>query len=94
MNHGNVEIVTFKVGKKLKRQLQQLPNCSEFIRAAVLTALENSCPLCGGTGILSPEQKHHWDSFSKNHSLSECRSCNAVHIVCKADGRVKKRGKE
>jgi len=76
------EIIAFKVDKALAEALGRLPNRSEFIRAAILSALKNSCPLCQGTGLLSPEQKRHWESFLHSHTLNTCDECQAVHLVC------------
>jgi len=76
------EIITFKVDESLRNILQEIPNRSEFIRAAILTALDSVCPLCNGTGILTPDQAKHWRVFSENHSISKCPDCNAVHLVC------------
>jgi hypothetical protein len=64
--------------------MRHIPNRSEFIRAAILAALDSVCPLCEGTGILSPDQRKHWNQFVKNHSLEECEDCHAVHLVCDA----------
>lgn len=75
-------IITFKVDDALAELLQGLPNRSDFIRAAVLHALESSCPLCRGTGILSPEQRRHWETFARDHHLEECGECHAWHLVC------------
>jgi hypothetical protein len=79
------EIITFKVDETLVARMRGIPNRSEFIRCAILTALENTCPLCGGTGILTPDQRQHWESFSRNHSLAECGECHAMHLVCAAE---------
>jgi hypothetical protein len=76
------EIITFKVDASLRRAMRGVQNRSEFIRSAILTALDSVCPLCKGSGILSPDQRRHWDAFSKNHSLEECSDCHAVHLVC------------
>jgi hypothetical protein len=78
------ETISFKVDKDLATALDGIANRSEFIRSAVLTALENSCPLCRGTGILTPDQHRHWTSFSRSHSIEKCDVCKAVHIVCVA----------
>lgn len=80
------ETITFKVDATLSELLKEVPNRSEFIRAAVLTALKSGCPLCQGTGMLSPEQQKHWSSFIACHSLEKCKQCNAMHLVCGADG--------
>ncbi|MBN2580871.1 MAG: hypothetical protein JXB10_17935 [Pirellulales bacterium] len=81
-----LDIITFKVDAPLRRAMQGIANRSEFIRAAVLSALENVCPLCKGTGIMTPDQHRHWIAFSKNHSLTECADCHAVHMVCGVKG--------
>ena len=79
------DIITFKVDEVLRNALEGVENRSEFIRAAILTALDSVCPLCKGSGILTPDQRRHWDSFAKNHSLEQCGDCHAVHLVCAAD---------
>lgn len=78
------DIVSFKVDAALAASLKGIPNRSEFIRNAILAALDNGCPLCQGTGILTTEQRDHWYNFTENHMISKCKDCNAVHLVCKA----------
>jgi hypothetical protein len=85
------EIITFKAHSSLLDALGKIPNRSEFIRAAILSALENSCPLCGGTGFLTPEQKNHWEQFAADHRLQECDRCHEVHIVCEKLGSSRKK---
>jgi hypothetical protein len=75
-------IVTFKADESLVEALRGVPNRSAFIRTAVLAALDNMCPLCSGTGILSPDQKAHWEAFAKDHAVKECDECHEVHLVC------------
>ncbi|MCS7306435.1 MAG: ribbon-helix-helix domain-containing protein [Thermoguttaceae bacterium] len=76
------EIITFKVDKALREAMRGIPNRSEFIRTAILRALENACPLCRGTGSLTPDQRRHWERFAQGHPLTECPDCHAVHLVC------------
>ncbi len=76
------KIVTFKADKTLLEAMQGIPNRSEFIRDAVSTALESVCPLCDGTGILSPGQKKHWQEFSITHAIAECEECHEQYLVC------------
>lgn len=85
MSKGKPEVITFKADESLVKALNNVPNRSQFIRAAVLAALENTCPLCQGAGILSQEQRRHWERFARTHHLSECGTCQAVHLVCQAD---------
>lgn len=82
MKHQRQEIITFKVPESLREAMKGIPNRSEFIRSAVLAALDHVCPLCRGTGILLPNQKTHWNEFAKHHHVAECRTCHAVHLVC------------
>jgi len=79
-------IVTFKVEKDLWEAMRDIPNRSAFIRSAVVAALAGACPVCNGTGILSPEQRRHWEDFVKDHSLSRCETCRGVVICCRTEG--------
>jgi hypothetical protein len=75
-------LVTFKVDASLAEAIDRLPNRSDFIRKAVLAALTNTCPLCQGTGVLTPEQREHWDAFTRSHRVERCDDCDAVHVKC------------
>jgi metal-responsive CopG/Arc/MetJ family transcriptional regulator len=77
------EIISFKADSTLKSALAGIPNRSEFIRDAILSALDNACPLCHGTGILSPSQKTHMDQFLVNHSLEQCQECQETILRCR-----------
>lgn len=77
-------VISCKVDQSLADTLKNMPNKSDFIRAAILAALDNVCPLCRGTGILTPEQRKHWESFATHHILEQCNNCQAIHIVCTA----------
>ena len=80
------EIITFKVDEALWEAMRGIPNRSEFIRSAILAALEGTCPLCKGAGSLTPDQRKHWNHFAESHSLAQCEDCHAVHLVCVAGG--------
>ena len=87
------EIITFKVDAALRRAMRGVENRSQFIRAAILAALDIACPLCKGSGILTPDQRRHWERFAQNHSLAECGDCHAVHLICGVAGVAgRKRG--
>jgi hypothetical protein len=79
---NKARIVTFKADDSLLGALEGVENRSEFIRSAVLAALENICPLCKGRGILTPNQRNHWTSFASDHELAKCGDCHEVHLVC------------
>jgi len=79
------EVITFKVDAALSDVLHDIPNRSQFIRAAVLSALASTCPLCQGTGILTPSQKRHWDQFAEGHTIERCRNCHEMHLICVHD---------
>jgi len=76
------EVITFKVDADLLEAMRGIPNRSQFIRSALLAALGGGCPLCGGTGVLTPKQKEHWDAFARDHKLAECEECHEIHVVC------------
>jgi len=78
------EIITFKADEPLRDAMAGIPNRSEFIRAAILSALDSVCPLCKGGGILTPDQRRHWLEFSQKHALEECEDCHAMYLVCEA----------
>ncbi len=79
-------VITFKVDDDLLKVLDQIPNRSAFIRMAVVTALEDVCPLCGGTGRLTPNQQRHWRDFAEDHIICTCRECHEKFILCSHSG--------
>ncbi|NMB39398.1 MAG: CopG family transcriptional regulator [Firmicutes bacterium] len=81
------EVITFKVDETLSKAMEGIPNRSEFIRTAILSAFRSTCPLCRGTGILTPEQQKHWESFSRNHAVEKCDECHSFHLVCAAESK-------
>jgi len=82
MNKNKTEIITFKADESLLEALKGVSNRSEFIRNAVLNALDSVCPLCKGTGIMTPSQKEHWKSFARDHAVEECHDCHELYLVC------------
>jgi len=80
------ETITFKVNGSLLEAMKGVPNRSEFIRTAVLAALGSVCPVCMGTGILTPNQRRHWESFAADHSVEECEECHEFRVVCARSG--------
>jgi hypothetical protein len=79
------DIITFKVDGDLFEAIKGIPNRSEFIRGAIVSALGVLCPLCNGSGILTPNQKRHWDEFAINHSVRRCKECDESVLVCQMD---------
>lgn len=79
------DTVTFKVDPNLLEILQAMPNRSEFIRSSILNALEHVCPLCSGSGVLSPSQKKCWDKFSKSHEIIKCTESDQMQILCNVE---------
>jgi hypothetical protein len=84
MARAKNDIITFKVDDALLDALRGVPNRSEFIRNAVLSALDSACPLCKGTGILSAQQRIHWAEFARDHEVVECGDCHEFHLTCAA----------
>lgn len=82
MTARKTEIISFKADESLLSALKGVENRSDFIRSAIMSALDNSCPLCGGSGVLSPNQMRHWHELSEDHSLEECEDCSEVRLVC------------
>ena len=86
------EVITFKVAADLAERIRHLPNRSEFIRVAVLSALDNVCPVCQGSGVLESTQRKHFEEFLRSHHIERCPDCTGVHLVCdhepEAEGHV------
>ncbi len=75
-------VMTFKADAELAERLSGVRNRSEFIRAALLSALDSSCPLCRGTGILHAHQRKQWDAFAASHPRLECARCHERVFSC------------
>jgi hypothetical protein len=75
-------IVTFKADADLLARLERVANRSAFIRSALLSALDQVCPVCRGSGLLSAGQRRHWEAFAAHHPLDRCDDCDEIHIVC------------
>lgn len=75
-------VFTFKADEGLAELLDSLPNKSEFIRKAIEEAIGKRCPLCNGTGAISPAQNSHMQEFLALHPLKRCEECDAIHFVC------------
>jgi len=86
MKHLKQETVTFKADRALLKAMDGIPNRSRFIRDAILAALGGECPLCAGTGILTPPQREHWERFAKTHPLTRCPECNQRRLTCRRGG--------
>ena len=80
------EIITFKVDEDLLKAIKGIPNRSEFIRAALIAALGSVCPLCNGSGMLTTNQKRHWDDFKADHAVEKCNECDERILVCASMG--------
>ena len=76
------EVISFKVDEALSRKMKGIANRSDFIRTAILLALGNSCPVCGGTGTLSAAQSVHWEEFIRYHHMHRCDECREQYLVC------------
>lgn len=82
MGRPKDEIITFKADRSLLDAMKGIPNRSAFIRSAILAALDSVCPVCQGTGVLTPEQRKHWTAFAADHRVAECDDCHELHVVC------------
>ena len=83
MERKQQEVVTFKVDESVLELMRGIRNRSEFIRTALLAALDNLCPLCKGTGILTPHRKGHWEKLASTHTMRQCGDCQEdLTIVC------------
>ena len=56
--------------------------CKHWASEQVCALQDGACPLCMGTGTLTPDQKAHWEEFARAHSVVECSDCHERHLVC------------
>jgi len=89
MSGSKEKIISFKLEKSLADKLAAVPNKSEFIRSAILSAMDNTCPLCQGHGTLSTGQMEHWRRLESTHDIRQCGKCHEYHIVCAASAKEK-----
>ena len=82
MPRSKTEVVSFKADATLLDAMRGVANRSEFIRTAILAALDSTCPLCSGAGTLTPNQMRHWNDLVIDHSVEECEDCREVRLVC------------
>jgi hypothetical protein len=82
MKRNKQEIFTVRADAALVDAMKGIPNRSEFVRQAILAALDNVCPICKGTGILTPNQKLHWEDLQKDHTFIECEKCHEHRLTC------------
>jgi hypothetical protein len=82
MPRSKTEVVSFKADATLLDAMRGVANRSAFIRTAILAALDSTCPLCSGTGTLTPNQMRHWNDLASDHSVEECEDCREVRLVC------------
>lgn len=85
------DVVTLKVDPSLVEAMKHMPNRSAFIRTAILNALDSTCPLCQGTGVLTPTQREHWTEFARSHAVKECDACNELRLICDNEPKRRKR---
>jgi len=82
MSSAKTEVISFKADGALLEAMRGVGNRSEFIRSAILSALDSTCPLCSGTGTLTPNQMRHWNDLATDHSVEECEECREIRLVC------------
>lgn len=76
------QVLTIRADSDLLEAMKGISNRSEFVRSAILAALENVCPFCLGSGILKPNQKKHWDNLFVDHYFAECEVCHEPRLIC------------
>jgi hypothetical protein len=84
MGIAKTDLITFKVEPALAELINRVPNKSEFIRKAILGALDCICPLCQGAGVLNPAQQGHWKRFTEHHRVETCADCRSAYLQCDA----------
>ncbi len=73
--NGKHCVVTFKVEAEVAEFLTAMPNKSEFIRKALLSALLEPCPICNGKGSIPRSLRRDLDAIFEKQPLVPCSHC-------------------
>jgi hypothetical protein len=68
-------VVTFKVEEDVAAFLDGMPNKSDFIRKALLSALLEPCPVCNGKGSVPRSLRHDLEMVFHNQQFVPCSFC-------------------
>lgn len=68
-------VVTFKVEEEFAAFLDEMPNKSEFIRKALLSALMEPCPVCNGKGSVPQSLRRDLEEVFKKQQFVPCSYC-------------------
>lgn len=68
-------VVTFKVEEEVAVFLAGLPNKSEFIRKALLSALLEPCPICHGRGSVPRSLRRDLEKILRKQQFVACSFC-------------------
>jgi hypothetical protein len=74
-------MVAIKVPEDLAEFLDRLPNKSEFIRSAILSQLQMTCPLCDGSGTMPTGLAGHFKPILKRHGSRKCGRCERSEVI-------------
>jgi len=82
MSNTKQQVLTIRADNDLLEAMKGIDNRSEFVRNAILAALDNTCPFCCGSGILTPNQKKHWQDLLADHYFKDCWICHEPRLMC------------
>jgi len=68
-------VVTSKVEEEVAAFLAGMPNKSEFIRKALLSALLEPCPICHGRGSVPQSLRRDLEKILSKHKFVACSYC-------------------
>src|SRR3569832_2692358 len=68
-------VVTFKVEEEVAAFLDAMPNKSDFIRKALLSALLEPCPICNGKGSVPRSLRHDLERIFRKQEFVPCSFC-------------------
>ena len=68
-------VVTFKVEEEVATFLAGMPNKSEFIRKALLSALLEPCPICHGKGSVPASLRRDLEKILSKQQFVACSFC-------------------
>jgi len=76
-------IITFKADQALVEAMEGVTNRSEFIRAAILAALDGRLPAVPRHRRAEPAPAPALVRVQHTHAVETCGDCHETRIVCK-----------
>jgi hypothetical protein len=72
---GSSRVFAFRADPEMVKLLSAMPNASDFIRKAISRSIEEPCPVCVGSGLVSPGFRDQLERLGGHFLLRRCSCC-------------------